>query len=253
MRTAVFEFNRYSFPSGLVYSIVPRTASRRLICPWIVPSQVGAWESSKSAMKTLAPEFRALMIILRSTGPVISTRRSSRSFGGGATFQSASRRALVSGRKSGRIPAAILSRKEARRRRSAFLRGPKERVSSARNSRALGVRISSYARPTGARTLKPFRRFAREACAVWATGPASASPAEGGAALIDLPAASARRPSVRHALSMKPPGDPFFRRKRGSPKKHHREAVRRRAWASRRCGLDGSRHVVGGPRTFRMA
>jgi len=45
-------------------------------------------ESSKSAIYTLAPEFKALMIILRSTGPVISTRRSSRSFGIGATFQS---------------------------------------------------------------------------------------------------------------------------------------------------------------------
>jgi hypothetical protein len=38
-------------------------------------------ESSKSAMNTLAPEFSALMIILRSTGPVISTRRSCRSAG----------------------------------------------------------------------------------------------------------------------------------------------------------------------------
>ena len=40
---------------------------------------VGALESSKSAMKTEAPEFRALMTILRSTGPVISTRLSCRS------------------------------------------------------------------------------------------------------------------------------------------------------------------------------
>ena len=37
---------------------------------------VGEFESSKSAMKTFAPELSALMIILRSTGPVISTRRS---------------------------------------------------------------------------------------------------------------------------------------------------------------------------------
>jgi len=41
--------------------------------------QVGEFESSKSAIKTLAPEFSALMIILRSTGPVISTRRSRKS------------------------------------------------------------------------------------------------------------------------------------------------------------------------------
>ncbi len=42
---------------------------------------MGELESSKSAMKTLAPELSALMIILRSTGPVISTRRSRRSAG----------------------------------------------------------------------------------------------------------------------------------------------------------------------------
>jgi len=43
------------------------------------------FESSKSAMNTFAPEFSALMIIFRSTGPVISTRRSSNSFGIDAT------------------------------------------------------------------------------------------------------------------------------------------------------------------------
>ena len=50
-----------------------------------------ARESSQSAMNTLAPELSALMTILRSVGPVISTRRSSRSFGIGATRQSDSR------------------------------------------------------------------------------------------------------------------------------------------------------------------
>ena len=63
-------------PSGLESVIVPLTASRRLICPWIVFSQVGVFESSKSDMNTFAPELRALMIIFRSTGPVISARRS---------------------------------------------------------------------------------------------------------------------------------------------------------------------------------
>ena len=38
-----------------------------------------------SASHTLAPEFKALMVILRSTGPVISTRRSSSPGAGGAT------------------------------------------------------------------------------------------------------------------------------------------------------------------------
>ena len=49
--------------------------------------------SSKSAMKTLAPELSALMIIFRSTGPVISTRRSRRSAGIGGPFQSPARTA----------------------------------------------------------------------------------------------------------------------------------------------------------------
>ena len=44
-------------------------------------------------MKTRAPELRALIIILASTGPVISTRRSSRSAGTGAITQSDSRTA----------------------------------------------------------------------------------------------------------------------------------------------------------------
>ena len=58
-------------------------------------------------MKTFAPEFSALITILRSTGPVISTRRSSRSFGIGATVQSFARMSAVSGGKSGSAPASI--------------------------------------------------------------------------------------------------------------------------------------------------
>jgi len=46
-----------------------------------VSHQEGALESSKSAMNTLAPELRAFITILRSGGPVISTRLSSRSCG----------------------------------------------------------------------------------------------------------------------------------------------------------------------------
>ena len=51
-------------------------------------SQVGEFASSKSAMKTLAPELSALITIFRSTGPVISTRRSAISSGNGAIRQS---------------------------------------------------------------------------------------------------------------------------------------------------------------------
>ena len=55
-------------------------------------------------MNTFAPEFSALMIILRSVGPVISTRRSCRSAGIGATFQSAVAHRAGLGRKSGQFP-----------------------------------------------------------------------------------------------------------------------------------------------------
>ena len=60
-------------------------------------SQVGEFASSKSAMKTFAPELSALITILRSTGPVISTRRSAISSGTGATCQSAVADRRVSG------------------------------------------------------------------------------------------------------------------------------------------------------------
>ena len=53
--------------------------------------QVGEFESSKSAMNIFAPELSALITIFRSTGPVISTRRSCSSAGTGATRQSPSR------------------------------------------------------------------------------------------------------------------------------------------------------------------
>ena len=58
--------------------------------------QFGAFASSKSAMKIFAPEFNALITILRSVGPVISTRRSWMSAGIGAHVQSLSRIDFVS-------------------------------------------------------------------------------------------------------------------------------------------------------------
>src|SRR5437764_694256 len=51
--------------------MVPATASRRLRWPSAMLCQVGALASSKSAMNPSAPEFSALIIILRSVGPVI--------------------------------------------------------------------------------------------------------------------------------------------------------------------------------------
>lgn len=58
---------------------------------------------SKSAMYVQTSEFNAFTTILRSVGPVISTRRSTSPGAGGAPFQVGfSRMCLVSGRKSGR-------------------------------------------------------------------------------------------------------------------------------------------------------
>src|SRR5258708_9395164 len=53
----------------------------RLAWPDTMFSQVGVFASSKSAMYVDAPELSALMTILRSVGPVISTLRTSRSAG----------------------------------------------------------------------------------------------------------------------------------------------------------------------------
>jgi hypothetical protein len=57
-------------------------------------------------MNVEAPQLSALITILRSVGPVISTRRSRRSFGCAAIVHSDSRIARVSGRKSGQ-PARV--------------------------------------------------------------------------------------------------------------------------------------------------
>ena len=98
---------RYSLPSGLVYSSVPRRKSRRVSCPSITFAQVGLVASSWSASQTFAPEFSALIAILRSVGPVISTRRSSRPGAVPATRHDGSLRIhSVSGRNLGSRPFA---------------------------------------------------------------------------------------------------------------------------------------------------
>ena len=79
----------------------------QFVWPAITLAQGGDRASSKSAMNTLAPELRALIIIFRSTGPVISTLRLSRSAGAGATVQARSRTARVCARKSGWAPSLM--------------------------------------------------------------------------------------------------------------------------------------------------
>src|SRR5690625_508865 len=117
---------------------VPRTASRRARWPAKRLSQVGAVESSKSAMKQLAPELSALITIFGSTGPVISTRRSRRASGRGATRQSRSRRARVSSRKSGASPASKRAWRLTRAASSSRRRWSKFRCRLVRNAQAAG-------------------------------------------------------------------------------------------------------------------
>jgi len=70
----------------------------------IIFGHVGELESSKSAIKTLTPLFRALIIIFLSTGPVISTLLSFKSSGIEAIFQSDSLIDIVSSKKLGKVP-----------------------------------------------------------------------------------------------------------------------------------------------------
>src|SRR5579883_3348849 len=101
-------------------------------------------------MKSFAPEFSALITILRSTGPVISTRRSCKSAGMGAIVQSPWRICAVSGKKSGSLPASISSWRCARRCSNSSRRGPKVRASVATKPSASGVKISANSALTGA-------------------------------------------------------------------------------------------------------
>src|SRR3989440_4726324 len=127
--------------------MVPATAARRFCWPTTLFFQVGAFESSKSAMKTLAPELNALIIIFRSTGPVISTRRSSRSGRMAATVHSRSRTSRVSGRKSGSLPPSISSWRRRRRSSSSWRVVSKRRASIVR--KAIASPLSTLSHPGG--------------------------------------------------------------------------------------------------------
>ncbi len=129
--------------------MVPLTASRKLICPSITLLHSGASESSKSAIKTLTFAFSALITILRSTGPVISTRRSSKSSGIPRIFQLPSRMEAVSEIKSGNIPSSISCCCWIRAARSLFRFGVNLVTSSVRNSTASAVRICCSCSPRG--------------------------------------------------------------------------------------------------------
>src|SRR3954447_14971604 len=105
--------------------------------------QVGELASSKSAMKPRAPELRALMTILRSVGPVISTRRSWSFGGAGATCQLPSRISSVSGRKSSEPPAAMRARSSLRPVSSSWRRASKRSCRAPTNASASSERTCS--------------------------------------------------------------------------------------------------------------
>src|SRR6188508_253486 len=145
----------YSLPSGEVNDSVRRTASCIAAWPATTLSHVGESESSKSAMKTLAPELSALIVIFASAGPVISTRRSSKSAGAAATDHSDSRTSRVSSRKSRRSPPATRRPRSARAARISWRRGSNSRCSRTRKSRASAVRTRSMPGTPGFRTCAP--------------------------------------------------------------------------------------------------
>lgn len=63
-------------------------ANKRAFYPVTKFSKVGARASSKSAMNTSAPEFKAFIVPLKVGGPVISIYLFSSSYGTLATYQS---------------------------------------------------------------------------------------------------------------------------------------------------------------------
>ena len=153
--TAVLSFSRYCLPPCSKL-IVRRTASRRLSCPSTMLCQVGQLASSKSAMKVEAPQLSALITILRSVGPVISTRRSSRSLR--LRRRRSSRPPLslsFAGGNRAACPASNSFCRAARRASSSWRRGSKRRCRRATKSSASSVRISPNAGVT-----RPLREIA---------------------------------------------------------------------------------------------
>ena len=152
---AISSLSVRTLPSGFSNVISRRTASRALICPLTTLSQVGDSESSKSAIKASAPELSAPIIILRSTGPVISTQRCCRSSGVGATFHEPKRISSVSERKSGSTPASNSVCRTSRRASSSRRRALKRRCRPARKASASSLRISAKPSASSPPTFTP--------------------------------------------------------------------------------------------------
>ncbi len=103
--TAALSFNSYTLPFGFLNEMVSRgfrIAQIHCCFRCNFPKWVN-WYLQSPLLNTLAPEFMAFMIILRSTGPVISTLRSANHSGGPQLSNHFSRICFVSSRKSGSI------------------------------------------------------------------------------------------------------------------------------------------------------
>ena len=101
------------------------------------------WNVHKLTMNIFAPELRALMIILRSTGPVISTLRSAIAAGGPVHVQSPSRILFVAGSKAGSSPASYRACCSFLHSKMYFTLGRNFLSKFATNSRASRVRTFS--------------------------------------------------------------------------------------------------------------
>jgi hypothetical protein len=132
-----------------------RDALRTLSCPVTRLPDVGVLLSSKSAMKIFAPQVSALLTSLRSAGPVISTRRSTRPGASGATRQSPCRTSLVPAGNSGSVPPARSASRIARDSGSSARRGPNVACSTASSSSAPAVRTCSQPPSQDAPTSTP--------------------------------------------------------------------------------------------------
>src|SRR4029079_4236241 len=126
--------------------------------------QVGELASSRSAMKTFAPELSALIIILRSVGPVISTRRSIRPAEAGATRQSPSRTDLVSERKSSPKLWGIRARRCSRVSSNSRRRSLNVRCKLATDSRASFEKPCAASAGTSRVNCTPLAMFPPQAC-----------------------------------------------------------------------------------------
>ena len=139
-------------PSG---SSQDMQAMHRCILGIVSTPLVSSLQTLISRRPEKSDQANALITILRSVGPVISTRRSCRSRGTGPTLQSASRMAFVSGRKSGSLPASNSACRRARAAINSRRCISNLRESLATKASACGVRMAENSDVTAARISMP--------------------------------------------------------------------------------------------------